>query len=293
MPENAPPPIVGTSLEDDGATPAPSITHPAPTTTDAAPPAPPPDEAEVELNGQRLVPVTALQKERSTARQYREAYEALQPQIQAAREIAVYVQENRDAIEAGRGGRPPAPAAPATSEPDPQLVALAKSLDLYDAQGQPNVAAAKTLAGYIDQAAESKARAAVQPIEAQGAAERSKLNFQRALVTVGPNGTKADPQILAQIWQQMPPEHTANEHVAYATLLTALGYQTMTSTAPVAPPAPASEPLITEASGGRTVARVGLSDFDRRIASARGKTEAEYGNLLTGSPRGRDSVLED
>lgn len=255
-------------------------------------PAEPDEPGAVIVGEQKMVPLSALLTEREKGRGLKDKADQLD-------QVAGYVAQVKPYIEFLQANpglmtrQPPAPEPAAPPADDPMAAQIATTLDLYTPDGKPDLARAKTFMAMVDTIAEQKADAKVKPLAERSMRTKADENFQRALVTVAPNGHRVDPTVLKGLWDKLPASVTADEQVASILVYSALGYDVMHK-APAGPPAaPLAAPVVTESNNGRTPVAAPLNTFDERIAAARGMTTAKYGELLTGFTKGRPSALED
>lgn len=284
-----------TNVEDDQPE-APVAQQPEPAPPQAAPDAPAdPDDAEsVEIQGGKYVPLSALRNVRdelkslkgqaSQAQTLAQQVANLQGQLQSYQHVAQTLQQQRQAP-------PPDP----REQVNPNALKFAQRLDLYrqDASGQavPDTDKAQELLSIIEQVAEQKARANVEPIQKRAAMEASARNYQWAVAVKDPHGRQVDQHVINQIWQAFPPEYTANPQVAQTLVYTALGMDRMRQQAQVPPPA--GPPVHTEGVGGNPRTRPAMTDLERRIAADRGVDEKKWGKLTEGYRPGHTTILED
>lgn len=284
------------NVEEDGPeivpeAPPPAAVVAAPETP--VPPAEPEDKAAevdaVEVGGQKYVPLAALKGERRQR-------QALQEKAAKADQLEAYVADARPYVEFLKNNpdllkpRPQAPAAPAEPTHDPQAESLAKTLDLYTADGKPDLARANTLQQLITSTAQSIADKAIGPMHERNHQDQSARNYQIALTVKDADGRSPSPESLTQIWRTMPAHQTADPNVASILALTALGLDRVSKKNP--PPAPAHAPIVTESPGG-SVRRPSLSQLEANIARDRGISESKWQELTKGHVAGRPQTLED
>ena len=273
---------------------APLATPPAAPPAAEPPPATPPPEAEhpdaVEVAGKKFVPVAALIGERKQRQAFQEKAARVDELEQFAREAKPYVEflkANPDLLKSKDSAPPAAGAAPPA---DAQAELLAKTLDLYTADGKPDLSRANTMRTLIAQTAEQIAQRTVAPYQERSAQEQSARNFQVALSVKDANGRSPSPHALAQIWRTIPAAQTADPNVASILALTALGLDSVTVKAP--PSAPEHAPIVTEGIAG-THRRPSLSALEKTIAQNRGISEEKWAEHTKDFTRGRPQTLED
>ena len=273
---------------------APLATPPAAPPAAEPPPATPPPEAEhpdaVEVAGKKFVPVAALIGERKQRQAFQEKAARVDELEQFAREAKPYVEflkANPDLLKSKDSAPPAAGAAPPA---DAQAELLAKTLDLYTADGKPDLSRANTMRTLIAQTAEQIAQRTVAPYQERSAQEQSARNFQVALSVKDANGRSPSPQALAQIWRTIPAAQTADPNVASILALTALGLDSVHVKAP--PSAPEHAPIVTEGIAGNH-RRPSLSALEKTIAQNRGISEEKWAEHTKDFTRGRPQTLED
>lgn len=253
----------------------------------------------VEVAGQRYVPLAALKAERQQRQELAKVAERL-PQLEA------FVNENRAYIEFLKANpdflrRPPAQEAPkATEAPkdDPAALELARTLDLYDANGNPDVARAAKIKAVVAQTAEERAKQLVQPFEQQQTQAKAVNNYRYVVTAAQQAGVSKE--IVDFLWTESMKQPDgmkvwADEGNARSMALLAIGantaYQQQQPKKPaVEAPAP---PVFTEPSGGNPRTRPSLSGLEARVAKERGVSETQWAKTLEGFKPGTTNVLED
>lgn len=282
------------ALED--VTPAPPVEAPPDPVT---PPEPPPDPDEagaVELPTGKMVPLPALKAAREEARTAKEAASRVPQLEQQLAQLSGQVQAFQEVQRTLAQSRAEAFAPPIAAN-DPDLIDLARSLDYYKQDGTPDVARAQKHAALIDARAQKLALQMAIPLHQQAARTQSDANFQRALQVQSPQGQKPKPETLQWMWQNLPPEYTADPRVAQALPALAMGLEALQGNGsrlppPVAPPA--APPLVTEGIGGQPRQRSApISETERVVLASRGIDEKAYGKLTENFRQGRVSSLED
>jgi len=266
---------------------------PAPPPAPAPPAAPSPEDEHpdsVDVAGKKFVPVAALIGERKQRQAFQEKAARVDELEQFAREAKPYVEflkANPDLLKSKDSAPPAAGAAPPA---DAQAELLAKTLDLYTADGKPDLSRANTMRTLIAQTAEQIAQRTVAPYQERSAQEQSARNFQVALSVKDANGRSPSPHALAQIWRTIPAAQTADPNVASILALTALGLDSVNLKAP--PAAPDHAPVVTEGLAG-TGRRPALSALEKTIAQNRGISEEKWADATKDFTRGRPHILED
>ena len=287
------------NVEDDLPEPPPVVPPPVPVVTAPAPvepppvePPPDPDEQEaVELQGGKYVPLPALKAVRGENKELRAKVADRDALAQQLAQLQGQVAGYRDVQQQLQ--RPPgAPAGPVA--PDPQVVAFARSLDLYtqDASGQavPDVAKATQILGVMQQVATAAAGQLVRPIAESTARDRSTVNYHWALSVKDPNGKTIPKELVDEVWKSMPLEATANPEIAKTLVFAAAGMDRMRQGPTIAAPPP---PVVTEPVGGVPRSRAVMSSLETKVAAERGVKAEDWAKLTTGFTPNRSQVLED
>jgi len=279
------------SLEDDGAAPPVAAAPPPEPATEPATEAPEATEdatPDVAVEGQKFVPLAALQAEREQAKALREQLQQANLAYQQQKPFIDFLQQNPGILQPRQ--EQPAPVA----SDDPRAVEMAQRLALFKPDGTLDVDAGKRTLGLVQQVAEESVQKHVAPLQQQSEAQRSYANFQH-IVANGiqtPDGRtlRPHPAAVQAIWQNLPANYTSDPSVANALGIMALGLGVAgTTPTPAAPP-----PVVhTEASGGAPQARVQVSDLGRKIAAERGRTEKQWVDNMKGFNPKRTSTLED
>lgn len=271
-------------------------------TQQTAPPAddPEPEGTIVNPNGEKLVPLSALAAKRQEASTAKAALAerdakiaALEQKAQKLDQIQGDWQRVQPLIQQLQSGQFPPPQAPAPAGPlSPQdAIDYAKDLDLYKADGSPDVDRAQRLAARQQSLAERSAQQAVQPLYQNNAQQQSAVNFQTALNFKDKNGVQIDKPTLERVWGMMPAEMSARPEIAgvlykiaVAEMVQAGAYKTPTQ----APP----PPLITESLGGNGTAPRELSKLDRDIIAAGQIKVKDYESISSAFKPGQINALE-
>lgn len=254
-----------------------------------------PDAVEIKP-GEKYVPVGALKAvrdENKTLKAKAERADALESELNAARPFAEFLRNNPHLMQPIA----PAPVAPTSTEPDPELVDLAKALDLYDAAGQPDVARAERVARFSDKRAEKIADQRMAPVQEQSNETRAAANLQHLIANVKDGDGKAVEEqyvvaavksITGQVDKGTALKILADPNVVRVIGLTALGLQ---ATAKKTQPRGAEHPpLVVESAGGSS--EIQLNDFSKKLAKATGRTEKQYADSAKKYVPGRANALE-
>lgn len=290
-------PVIGTNLEDDGpAIEAPAaVAPPAPEPTPAPQETAPEDDAPdaIEVAGQRVVPLSALQSARAEAKALKEQAQRaseLEARLRELEPYAQFVQNNRDLLIQRTAPEPP----PAQSAPqvDPDALEMARLMDFYKPDGSLDVDRGAKALSVLEKRSERIADERVKPIIRQTHQDQAQQNFQRALQIKDANGETPSLESLQAVWSTMPPELVADPRVAGVLAATALGLDRMRTprkpSVPVPPPA-----LVSEPSGGNPRTRPTLTPMEERLAADRGVAPSKWAELTRNYQPGRPAVLED
>lgn len=282
-------------LETPDPTPQPETPPPVESTPPPQAATPPePDDDAVDIHGVKHVPIAAVLAEREKAKSYKEKADAYDQVAQQWNQVQPYIQflkENPTFM--SRTAEQTQPTPTTTTQPvDPEAEELARTLDLYTADGKPDAARAVKITKIVDRIAEQKAEAKVKPLAESTTRERAQHNYQRALATKAPDGRTPDRNVLDALWSRTDPSITATEEGATAVVMLALGMGAFQGQQ--APPqAPPQAPVTTEAPGPRNLNRPGLTALDEKIAGLRGRSTDDWAKLTRTFNPGRPSVLED
>jgi hypothetical protein len=245
-----------------------------------------PDDALTSGDGRKYVPLSALQEAREknkTLKQQLEQPRALsaeeQRQIESARYLASQLQNRPDILHALRTGETltreqqrtvdrveataPQPVQPPTAEFDEsELREVAELQGYYDANGQPNLDAAKKYLGILDRRAAKLADARVAPLIQQHALTESEKQIEKIVgmaADMGVSPEEARP-ILHELAKANPAMMIESPEYGLAGVIFAAGVKSLQrgkapaapapqTAAPVAPVAK-PEPLLVERSIG-------------------------------------------
>lgn len=272
----------------------------------AEPAAPPVDQVApaadpIEEEADVTVPV-------GVAKALREEIKALKPQAQKAAQLeaelnaikpfATFLQQNPHLLQP----QAPPPAPPPDPKADPVLIEYARNLDLYDAQGQPDVARAQKLREMTRRDAEHYAGQLIAPVAAQTNEQRAAANLTQVMETAKANGNPLEEQYLVQAVQSITgrvPREKAVEILADPSAvnllaITAFGLQAMQKKgAPPAPAPPVPPPgpvLEVERPGGP--GQVHMSEDTRRLMRVAGVSEKQYVESAKRYVPGKSNSLE-
>lgn len=270
-----------------------------------------PDDAEpegvVEHQGKRLVDVSVLAAERRRMREVTAAakekeFAPVREEAQRAKQLEAALAEVRPIIEHVRQhGLPKAPAPTPVEEQisEEDAAQEARDLELYRADGQPDVVRAKRIIARrrteTSAAAKAAAEAAVGPMRSDSAEEASRRNLERLALQRDSAGTpvlqrSVDPKILAQLWAQLPAELTAHPEVADLVMNAAIG-ATIRRRGSVA--RPERDPTLSEPSGGGSGPRWQMDTLTKGVAQAAGMSEKKFAESAAAYKPGQTNVLGD
>jgi cytochrome c556 len=248
-------------------------------------------EGTTEVEGAKHVPLGHLineRREKAALKQKADQFDQLAGYVNQVKPYIEFLQANPNLISQTR--QEPTPVTP-TQPVDEESAELARTLDLYTSDGQPDVKRAQKLIDRVDKIAGTRAQAEVKPLQDSTQRERAQYSYQRALVTKTPDGRAPDRAILDELWRRTPDHIKATEEGASGIWALALGFSEGQGRTPVPPQA--SPVLHTEPPGGRTPNRAPLSALEEKIAKIRGLSEKDYHERTKGYTPGRVNVLED
>jgi hypothetical protein len=302
---------------------------PEPPAEEAAAPAPEPEPAEDDdaaleaqtialPDGDKLVPLSAVTGARKTVQLLKAELATLKPSAQRATELEQQIQTLQGTIQqmqpvvqayqayvASQQAQPPA--APQQSAEDvAELEEVARDLDLYTADGKPDLEKARRQIERVEKRAEKIAQRVVAPMQQQDVQRQADYMLARAKATKAPNGLQPDPKILDAVWAKVDPRLAASpdgaKHLwAQAYAFTHMQQQIVAPTAPAgtardasgkfvpaaaaqAPPPPLYTP---KAGGAQGPATTALSTEEQKFLKASGMTEKEYLESAARMPGGR------
>jgi hypothetical protein len=294
------------SLEDDN----PSLetlaqpTPEAPAQTEPTAPQANAEDAEpegtvVNPGGEKLVPLNVVADLRGKVRESKSALEAKEQEIAALREkatkydqVAGEWQAAQPLIQQLRNGTYQPPAAQ-QAQVNAKAVEYAKYLDLYKADGTPDVDRAQKILDHNAALARETAQQIVAPIYQQTAQTQSANNFEQAANFKDKNGLQVDRGILQQIWSQVPPELSSQPGVASVLWRQAVAETVMAGkwkpSNTVTPPA---QPVFTESLGTTSAPRPELSHVDRGLMQAASIGAKDYEKISANFKPGQRNELE-
>lgn len=170
------------------------------------------------------------------------------------------------------------------AEDDTEAVELAKDMDLYLADGQPDVTKAKRILARIDKRSKAQVDEGVAPIHQMTTQQRSNYNLQRALNTVI-QGETIDPTVLKAAWGRVNMNVTADEEQAKHLVMWAYGAAkaegktkaVKAATTTGTPKADLPDPIFSEKAGGKdTPNDLTMNEVEKKAAKDMGLSEKEY-----------------
>ena len=251
--------------------------------------------------GVKFVPLGAVVETRGRLKETKAELEAARAELATAKEKAALADQIKgewDAaqpfIQSVKNGtyRPAAPVqAPAGPLTAQEAVEYAKDLDLYKADGTPDVERAQRLAARQESIAQRQTQAAIAPFQQQTAQQQSASNFEAVAGWKDKAGAQVDRGVLQQVWSQMPPEMTAQPNIAavmYRVAMAESMLQGKYKGAPIAPP-----PVqITESLGGGNQAKPELSSFERNFLATTDMKPKDYEEISGRFKPGQHNSLE-
>ena len=236
----------------------------------------------------RYVPLPALHHAREEVRQLKEQLAAATAKTSEVDTLRQQIAE----LSARMPQAPPAPEMPAAPLlADDAADSLARTLQLFAADGTPDRAAARTAGGIMAQMAKAEAQRAVAPIVEMSAAERAQQFRARAEQVRDIDGNPVNPALLRQMFAVVPDELVAaNPQVPALLTYAAAGYERLHGKRPVAPQE--TSPIVSERTGGRPDAPVSLSEFEMGFLQRSGQDPKKYAASLKGYKPGLPTTLE-
>lgn len=250
--------------------------------------------------GQKMVPLSALIEERRKGQGLKakaDQFDQVSGYVHQVRPYIDFLQANPDLMTRASETRP-TPAA--VEQPvDEGALELARTLDLYTANGEPDVKRAQSVRRMISSEAKQQAEAAVAPLHEGSAKSGASFMLSRAQATMADDGTAPDPVILAELFAKTDPKLAGTEQGAAGLWAMAYGLsksqgkiQTRGAARPAAQPQQTAV-LHTDPAGGRDTRRQPISQLEQNIAKLRGLDDKTYGERTRGFVAGRPSILED
>jgi len=113
--------------------------------------------------------------------------------------------------------------------------------------------------------------------------------YQQYLSQPEVNGIKIDKNLLAEAWNSVPPEVSADPRVAQVLFMNTIGRQIISGQKPMQAPAPV---VPTESLGGQVSQERPLSDTSQRFMSAAGISKKSFTELREQFKPGQSNSLE-
>jgi hypothetical protein len=273
---------------------------PAPPEEAVAPPAEDDAPEAVEISpGIKMVPVSAviaLRKELKAAKPLADKANQLESELNQLRPYAEFVRANPQLLERQQ---PPAPA-PIPASQDPELIAYARELDLYDAQGQPDVARAGSIRDRVRKDAAMAAAELVRPVVDSTHESRAAANLQSVLSTKDAHGRPIAAETIKAVVGQLASGLRGHPHATaelsrlladpqVIQLVADRAYAEQSRSGRPAP-APLTPALEVESAGGSQ--QVALGDASRRLMRDAGISEKDALESAKRYRPGRANVLE-
>lgn len=251
--------------------------------------------------GEQLVPLSALKAVRGQLKD-------LKPQAQRAAELEREVAESRPYVEFLRNHpqllQPsPVVVAPATpaSQPtadDTHAEQYARRFDLYTADGMPDVRRAKAILEDQRTLAREEAEKVLQPVQERNDMQQAAANLQWLAGLSDATGQQINPQIMDEVirsvTQGMPKAQAlrvlADGKVMGVIADTVFGRQGRATARPPVVSPTQTPPLVSEPAGGSGVT---MTDSERRMAKAVGRSEKDWIAANTRFKPGQSNSLED
>ena len=275
---------------------APAAETPPPAPETPPPPAPvaedEPEGTIAAADGQKYVPLGAVKAERERRKEAEGKLTELEPLRQKAQkydEAKDYLETARPYIEKARADlqRPQTPAVDPALEAE--AIEYAKDFDLFTPEGKHDVARAMRIMKRNDERSAKQAQQAVSPI-LQTEAQRQSLGlYQHYLNQPEVNGVKVDPKFLAEQWQMVPQEISADPKVAQVLFINAIGRQILSGHKPISAPPP---PLVTESVGHGRPSEVTLTEDSEKFLRASGMQPKEFKETRERYKPGQSNSLE-
>jgi len=187
---------------------------------------------------------------------------------------------------------------PGPPQPLTQADALdyAKDLDLYKADGTPDVDRAQRLAARQEAISARQTAKAVAPYQATQAQRESVEMRNQVAAMKDSYGYQVDPVILERVWSMVPPEISAQPNVASVLHRVAFSEAVMAGKHPAFKAGQQPPPVVPTESlgGGRAPEMTSFNELDKRFSSAAGITKERYVTAAAAfKPGQRNSLGED
>ena len=259
------------------------------------------DTQVVERDGKRLVPETVVREQREKRRAAEEQVRILSEKAKKAESLETYYAQTQPLLTALKDHPdlqeefkqrldPNYKPTPKDSPPvDDQLVTLAKTLDLYDVSGRPDLARAEQVRALMRAETKSVVDESVTPVQQSQVADKAQQHYQWLLGFRGDFEKPVDKTILDQFVSNMTQDELAHQDTPWRLYAMARGLEAVQSQRTRVPP-PETEPVFTERSGGAPVPTA-LSDRQKALAKELGRSEQDVLKDLISATE-NDGVIE-
>lgn len=249
----------------------------------------------IEKEGKKFVPLGVLGKERERRRTLESQVKDLTEKAGRAEKLQQFATQVQPIIQALQQ-RPelvqqilnPEPQKKDAAPQDEELVSLAKTLDLYDSSGRPDIDRARMLQTVIDARVQGRVKEVVEPVSRGRVEDKAAANYQWMLNQTDGAGNRVDKNIIDNIVSRMPREQLADMDMAANVWAMAYGYQGLGKAKKAVPQA--GEPVMVESPGGMSKP-IALSDREKQLARELGRSEKDVLADLT-KALDNDGVLE-
>lgn len=246
----------------------------------------------VEVGGKKYITEAALHAERTKAQGYAKTIQQLEP-LMPEFERFLQSRQNGDKATVSRATRGSDAASDYT---DDELTGFAITRGYYDKDNQPDLKRAQDELDIMSAIADRRAAKAVSPVAASNAAERARLNTERALNHRFADGEPiADQKYINAAFEALPDELKADPNVGNMLLVLAAGLESLDERR--SGRGRRREPTFREGGRGRVDGSNDeqLDALSRAAARARGKSPEAWSKLqkqVGGSDRG-GTVLDE
>jgi hypothetical protein len=251
-------------------------------------------EQEPQEHGDPIAAIVALRKEVQSLKPLAQKAQQLEQELNEARPYAEFLRANPQLLQRSE----PTPQPQVQPQDDPELIELAKTLELYNPQtGQPDTARAAKIRDFNQKTAQQIAQQAIAPVQERTYEQQAAQNLHNIANTYrDADGRTIETEYLTKAVQTITASLPKNEAlrvladptVAQVVGLVAQGLQAQGRKTP--PKAPDAPPLHIESAGGAT--DVPLSDGSRRLARMVGRSEKEWTESAKRYVPGRSNSLE-
>lgn len=200
-------------------------------------------------------------------------FEKLTPLLRA-------LKDRPELVEAAmRGTKPSSTANPVNHDADPAMVELARSMDLFDADGKPDAARAARISAQFKADAKREAEAEIAPLKHAQVQQRADAN-RHILYEWAKQGHVTKEGVDKAIAMMPGGEQLlAHDGVRDVLYFMARGMTPTAAKQAVAAAGGDTGAMHTETAGGRGKGPTSLPSFSKKIAERRGKTEAQWSKI--------------